>query len=185
MIVRGGKTALSALILGLTGLGLAACASDTPAKPLPCPQILIAENSENRTNFKPGAGRDIIDVLDETKITGFSSACKYDVDETGTGTVAIQLAPDFVIQRGPASTTDSAQFEYFIAVTDSQRRVLEKKRYPVSIPFPQGVPSILWKSDPPTRLALPLSQGQNGDNYVIFLGLQLNREQLRHNQDSR
>jgi len=178
------KFAFGALVLGLAGLTLGACATDNTTPP-PCPNIFIISDGAKLTRFKPGPGRDIIDVLHEEEMVGFGQSCEYDTDETGAGTVTVLVAPTILSTRGPANQSGEADFEYFVAITDSQKKIRDKARFPVILPYPQNMTRLHWQRETPHNLVLPLKAGQSGQDYEIFLGLQLNRAELDYLRKSR
>lgn len=173
-----------AALLGVLALGLGACSTDTVA-PRACPEILIPVDGAKLTRFKPGPGRDIVDVLHEEQVTGFGHLCEYDVDETGAGSVTVSLLPAFDSTRGPASPSDQVQFEYFIAITDADKAVLDKKRFPAIIQFPANMSRVRWQPETPINMTIPLKAGQLGETFQIFLGLQMSREELEYQRKIR
>lgn len=181
---HGVKSKLRAVLLGLAGLSLVACATEE-VRPLPCPNIFIVSDGAKLTRFKPGPGRDIIDVLHEEEMTGFAHGCDYDIDDNGVGTLNVLVAPSILSSRGAANQTGDADFEYFVAITDSNKKVLNKKRFPVIIPYPKNFSRINWQTQTPHNLALPIKAGQNGADYEVYLGLQLSRTELEYLRKSR
>lgn len=169
------KKSIAISVLGL--LGLAACSS-TDVAPLPCPNILIPRDAAKLTRFTPGPGRDIIDVMHEEEILSFASGCEYDTDATGAGDVTIYIMPTIKSTRGPANTGSEARFEYFLVIADSQKNLLEKAKFKVAIPYAQNLTQIIWRAVDPNTLRIPLKSGQDGNNFQIFLGLQLTQTEL-------
>lgn len=172
------------LSLGLAAAVAAACSS-TPVRTPPCPEILIPADSAELTRFKSESGRDIVDVLHEEKILGFAHRCTFDTDDTGAGEVVVEVAPQLQSSIGPASTDNTARFAYFVAIADADKTILEKARFPVEIPFPQNRSRVEWQREEPIVLRLPLEAGQSPTDYRIFLGLQLTREELEYQRESR
>ena len=175
------KKSIAMIVLGL-GLGLAACAGNTTPPP-PCPEIQILGAASKLTRFKSGPGRDIIDMLHEDTLPGFLSGCEYNVDETGAGDLMVFLAPTIQSARGPAFSGAVARMEYFIVITDSQKNLLTKQRFPVEIQHTQNLPQVTWTKTEPNRILIPLKAGQNGDDYLIYLGLQLTQEELEYQRN--
>jgi hypothetical protein len=175
---------ISITVLGLLALGLGACSS-TDIPPPPCPDIQILSAASKLTRFKPGPGRDIIDVLHDETITGFASACEYDVDETGAGDLTVWLAPTIQSTRGPANQSSESTFDYFIVITDSQKKVLNKLPFSVSIAYQQNLTQLSWTLTEPNALSIPLSAGQTGEDFQVFIGLQLTRDELEYQRNLR
>lgn len=179
------KKTLIAALGGIGAVGLLGACSNAPQTPRPCPEILIPADGAELTRFKPGAGRDIIDVLHSEKITGFAHGCTYDVDDAGAGEVVVEIQPAIESNIGPASTERVAAFEYFIAVTDRQKNILDKARFPLTIPFPQNQSRLQWQRPESVVLRLPVTAGQMGDHYRIYLGLQVTPDELRYQREQR
>lgn len=178
------KNALSMAAIGAAALTLAACAN-TPDIPRPCPQILIPADSAELTRFKPGQGRDIIDVLHVEKVTGFAHRCTYDMDDTGAGELTVEVAPVIESSIGPASTDRVADFEYFLAITDKDKGILDKARFSLSIPFPQNQSKVQWQKPDPIVMRIPIQAGQTGDDFRVYVGLQLTRGELDYQRKTR
>ncbi len=169
----------------IAGLGLAACAGTDTAPARPCPEILIPVDSAKLTSFKPGPGRDIIDVVHEEQVTGFSHGCTYDTDETGAGMVVVELLPSFESTRGPANAQGQSQFEYYVAITDQDKNLIDKQRIPVTIEYPTNMSRLRWQREEPIVLNIPLKSGQTGEAYRVYLGLQLTRAELDYQRKVR
>jgi len=178
------RTLFNAVVIALIGVGLSACASDK-APPPPCPNILIVADGAKLTRFKPGSGRDIIDVLHEEQITGFAHSCEYNTDESGAGELTVWVVPTILSTRGPANQTGDADFEYVVAATDTQKTILQKTRYPMVLAYTPNVPNILWQRPEPHKIVLPLKPGQTGKDYLIYLSLVLNRAELDYRRKNR
>lgn len=173
-----------AALFGALALSLAGCSTDTVV-PRACPEILIPVDGAKLTRFQPGPGRDIVDVLHEEQVTGFGHLCEYDVDETGVGSVKVSILPSFDSTRGPANASGQVQFEYFIAISDPDKNILDKKRFPAVIQFPANMSRVRWQPKEPINMAIPLKAGQSGEAFQVFLGLQLSREELEYQRKIR
>jgi len=182
--VQSGLKGIAPVTLGLLALGVAACSTPDVAPP-PCPDVLIPADGSKLTRFKPGPGRAIIDVLHEATIIEYAQACEYNTDDSGAGEVAVYVAPLIETQRGPADQKGEATFEYFIAVIDSNKKVMDKALFPVTIPFPQNMTRVRWQLKDPNVVRIPLAAGQNGQDFRVFIGLQLTRDELEYQRRTR
>jgi hypothetical protein len=183
--MRIAKFTLLALTLSL---GLSACDtvnSLTPwrkAKPEPCPRVTVLKNAAELTKFKPGPGRDLIDVLFEAEITNVYSACEYDVDyDTRAGSIHAQIAPVILAKRGPADESKLAEVEYFVAMVDDQKTILQKNTFPLKLAFPGNLTQNELR-DEPVDLTLVTDGTTDGTNYEIYVGFQLTREEMTYNE---
>ena len=172
-----------ALIAALA-FGLGACSSELVIPP-PCPEILIPVDGAKLTRFKPGPGRDTIDVVHEEQIAGFAHGCEYNTDTAGVGTLAVEINPTFESKRGPANPSNQSTFEYYVAVVDQEKNMMEKKRFTGVIEFPANISRVLWQREEPIPLAIPLKAGQTGNHFQIFIGLQMTREELEYQRTIR
>ncbi|MCW8914911.1 MAG: hypothetical protein OQK24_03540 [Magnetovibrio sp.] len=178
------KRTVQASLLSLFGLGLAACSSDDTPPP-PCPEIRILGGAEKLTRFRPGNGRDIIDVLHEEQLTGFAKGCAYEDFDDGSSELTIIVAPTISSNRGPANQTGTADFEYFIATTDSTKKLIKKDTFKVGLTYVDSVPSLVWQRPEPYELTLALKPGQTGQNYQVYIGLKLTRDELDYQLKNR
>lgn len=180
---RSFKTAGWILLAAFT---LSACAFDQVEEaPQPCPDTSILAQGAKLVRFQPGPGRDIIDVAHMEIIDGFDGACEYNVDDSGAGTLIVEISPRIRSERGPANTDDFARFEYFVALTDANGQMITKQRFPVHLAYPGSVAEIVWQDDTPITLSLPIKAGETAAKWRIFLGLQLTRADLDFNLQSR
>ena len=176
----------AALALVLTGCGVyQGLEQRFIGKALPCPRVSILADAAAITRFKEGGGRDLIDVDFKGEIIGFKGSCGYDIDEdTGSGTMSMDLAVAMDLERGPANRNREIGFEYFISVTDSSKKVLNKKIFDVKVTFPGNQTVLKWSEDPddPIILTIPLKDGKRGQDFIIFVGFQLSPEEYQYNR---
>lgn len=179
------KIAKSILLALILSVGLSACDSMKvwrADKPEPCPRVTVLKNAAQLTKFKEGPGRDLIDVLYEARVSNVLSLCKYDVDyDTRVGSILTQVAAVVAAQRGPADKNRYADLSYFIAVVDEQKKVLQKQVFPLRLAFPGNLTQNKVR-DEPVDLTILTDGKTDGSNYEIYVGFQLSREEIAHNQ---
>lgn len=169
--------------LAAAGLLAGACTVFESAPPPPCPEVVQVEGASNITKFVDGPGRDLIDVLFEGGINDATGLCEYDVDdETGAGTLAVEMTVALDLGRGPANRDRRAQVGYFIAITDTERNILNKQNFQGSVEFPGNKTKLVWL-DEPVYLSIPLKGGQTGRDFLIFVGFDVSEEELRFNRE--
>ncbi len=154
-------------------------------KLLPCPDISMMPDTDSLTRFREGGGKDITDVDFEGKITSIRGSCKHDINEdTGEGTLTVEVGIGVDMSRGPANKDHRARFDYFVAVADSAKNIINKKIFAVDAEFPGNFTRISWTDypDSPVILDIPLKAGQSGQDFNIFIGFQLSREALKYNR---
>ncbi len=163
------------LLLAVTAAAglLAACSSEEAAPP-PCPVVVLAQDTGRLTRFE-GSGRDLTDVLFEARIVNADLTCEYD-----DGTVEAYLRLLFEITRGPADTSRKAQFEHIVAITDREQNILVREEFQLETEFP-GNRTERQLVDEIDQI-IPLAEGKNGADYVVYVGLALSRDELDYNR---
>jgi len=156
-----------------------------PSGPTVCPDISVLLDASEQTAFKDGPGRDLIDIEFEGEISGVQVACDYDLDRTTkAGTLDVMVTPFFTVQKGAANTTGRAPVSYFVAVTDRDKKIINKRTFSVDLVF-QGNATQARFADEPVVMTLPIEAGRDGTDYLIYAGFQLTREQMDYNARKR
>lgn len=181
---------LRSWMTGLATLGLVGCSTvdsinpfteDVP--PPPCAPVSILADAATQTHFQGGPGRDLLDVDYEADITAIQSICEYDLEDDGSGTLTMQTSPIIEIKRGPANTSGGAQLKYFVALTTADRERLQRSDFPVAVSFSGNFTTLSWTDKVPVTLTIPLKPGQLGEDFHIFIGLQLSAEEVQFNRN--
>lgn len=145
-----------------------------------CPSAKVLGDAQRISQFKPGAGRDIIDVQFEAQIEGLLVTCTYDDDEkvlTATSKIAI------VAERGPGAETDKTTFPFFVALLDSEENVVKKQVFDSPFRFQPGFRR--GKVEEEIEQVFPKVNPKDGVKYHILIGFQLTEEQLKFNRTRR
>lgn len=174
------KAAVVALALLASGCGLF---GDQPPPP-PCPRISVPPDAQSITRFVEGPGRDLIDVAYDGRIVDILGSCEHEIDDvTNAGVLSVEINLVIETSRGPANSDRRAALDYFVALADSSRNLLNVRVFPVTVEFPGNRNRLIWRDDPdePVILRIPLKAGQSGVDFEIFVGLQLTREELDYN----
>ena len=168
----------------LAGLALAAC-QQGPQPPAPaCPEIAIVQAAAELTLFTEGPGRDLTDVTLEARVAEFGGFCDTDIDDdTATGSVDIDMQVLFQVTRGPASVSRQSSISYFVAISDNEENVLARRVFDIALEFEGNRNRIGVVEE--LRQSIPLKAGQRGEDFKVFIGLQLNEEQLRYEREKR
>jgi hypothetical protein len=176
-------TALAAAVL----LAVAGCGSTADSKrPLPCPRVSVLDDAAALTRFAAGAGQDLVDVDYQVEVSDVLAGCKYVRSEGDKQVIVVAMAPVMVAIRGPANHDREAQFDYFVSVVDSERDVLNKQIFGVTVKFPGNLTRVsLTDNDPPVTVDIPLAAGRDATDYQIFVGFQLTPDELEYNRRRR
>ncbi len=124
--------ARSAVLMGLLAIsGCGWLGSSSASKPTEaCPSTVILRPLANTAVFGPAPERRPDNVAFYGLLSEADAKCVYSGD-------SVRLVLDIVVvaERGPAAKADSADFQYFVAVTGPDQAILSKKPFPVRIVF--------------------------------------------------
>jgi hypothetical protein len=170
---------IPALLAALAGLTLLSACSSTEDEPTPsCPKVLILADAEKFTQFRPGKGRDITDIVAEGEIAGFKGACQFGKRNE---TIEMTLSVSFTLTRGAANADGLVSFPYFVAVPSMFPDPAGKAVMPVTVQFPGNLSKVRY-NDEELTLSLPLGAGQGGASYEVIIGFQLDEDQVAYNR---
>lgn len=168
------------LAAGAAALLLAACSSDQSALAPPCPEIVVVKELGEVTQFRPGEGRDLTDVVLEASVGGFDGFCETEIDDGKPVEVEVEMRLLFDVSRGPANTDRKGAFRYFIAINDAADRTVQKHVFDTDVEFPGNRNRVAPFDE--LSLTVPLKAGENGGDYTVYVGFQLTDEQLEYNR---
>ena len=178
MLFRGlsRASAATAVLILLVG----GCALFQKPPPGPCPRVSVLGVAAKLVLFRPGPGRDLIDVEFEGEITPLGGGCNY-VDRDR----AIEMRLEFRIAalRGPAAVGPTVEFPYFVAIVGPDQAILAKQVFASPIEFEKNRrrAGALEQTDQ----TIPLAEGQTGADFEILVGFQLTAAQLDYNRQQR
>lgn len=169
---------------------LAACSTDnTPFEgifgegtaPPSCPDVRILAAATTMTQFAGDGGQDLTDIVAEARLAEFDANCIQDVDpETGIGMVTVEISPGIEAARGPANRDGTATFPYFVSITDTERNILNKQVFNVTVVFERNAFRVR-SFDRPVSLNIPIKPPVTGASYIVYLGLQLTEGDIEYN----
>lgn len=167
-----------AAVVAVLALSVAACGALSPNKPPPpCPPILVLKDAATVTRFVPGTGRDITDISFTGRITDFRAECKFEKD---LSQVEIKMNVVFILTRGAGNKDRKAAFEYFVALPHFHPQPQGKKIFAKAGEFQANRARLGLLDD--VTLVIPLARGTKRDDYRVFLGFQLSREEVERNR---
>jgi hypothetical protein len=162
----------------LCAIATAACGVFEEKKsPPPCPPIFVLKDAGTLRVYKPGPGRDLTDVVMEGQLVDFRAVCEYSKD-LSTADIALSIA--FEATRGPANTDRKLAFEYFVAIPRFHPAPAGKKSFTVTGEFPENTSRLRTVDE--VSLQIPFVAGEPLEDYAVYLGFQLTRDQLEDNQ---
>jgi hypothetical protein len=154
---------------------LAACSSATP--PPPCPSIVPVADAAQVVRFD-GDGRDLTDVIFEARLENFALTCDYD-----DNVIESQMTLQVLAARGPADRDRMAKLGYFVAIATRDQKILAREEFDLAVPFEGNRTRVLAAQELTPRI--PLKPGEDGSNYIIYVGLTVTPEELQYNRENR
>lgn len=168
-----GRSSRRRLPLALAGLAvLAGCAGEPESRP--CPQVVVLNDASRQVKFN-GQGRDLTDVLFEASVSAGRLVCEYD-----DNVLDVDLQVEVIAARGPANSDRLANITYFVAVSQVDRTVLARESFDIAIPFPGNRTRVSGLEE--IGQVIPLPAGQDGGDYLIYVGLELTHEEIEYNR---
>lgn len=173
------KALAAALIAAVAAAG---CGSTKEAKlknPAPCPNIVVLADAARLIEFD-GAER-IENVAWTAEVENVSLACRYIAAKPVDASVKIDLA----FGKGPKAAAKEHDFAYWIAVTRTNREVIEKKEYLVPVEFgdDETVKRVEHEIE---KIIIPRKdQDTSGTNFEIVVGLVVTPQQAIYNRSGK
>ncbi|NBC95736.1 MAG: hypothetical protein GVY27_05200 [Deinococcus-Thermus bacterium] len=130
------------------------------------------------TQFRPGGGRDLTDVVARAIVADYTGECTY---RDSPDRVEVEMALALVAERGPAAEGGPVSVDYFVSVLDPEGRILNKRVFTAEMEFEDAGPR--GGSLQQLRQEIPLPGLGVGQAYGIVVGFQLTPEQLRYNRE--
>ncbi len=167
-----------ALLGALGGCGI----FDKKEPPAPCPQIRIDRDTAQLTRFT-GSGTDLTDTLVTAEVLGYTGTCKVKAD---AHEVEMALNVTFQATVGPATPAQPdgsrrQRFSYFVALPDFYPHPAGKQVFEAEVVFPPNVNQVRYR-DGEVTLRIPLTKSVSSGDVRVYLGMQLDRDQLEFNR---
>jgi len=154
---------------------LAGCTGDPVNPATVCPQGLILADAGEATIFREGPGRDLTDISAQIRIADVVVDCKRD---RRLVTVDLQIA--ISAERGPANRSGRQDVGYFVAVVDPDGNIMNRQSFNVAFAWPENRVRVGTVEDIEPRIRV--DSPEKAPSYQIWVGLQLDEEQLRWNR---
>jgi hypothetical protein len=144
------------------------------AQPLLCPAVEVPSEVSRLVAFRSGPGRGSGDINFVASFTNAVANCFVSADR-----VLVTMQLQISLRRGPANQTRTADFAYFVAITDRAERILKKAIFPADGAFGERAELVLVEE---LEQTIPLAPGAAPSDYRVYAGFQLSEEQLRYNR---
>lgn len=160
-------------------LTLWGCASesDSAKEAGGCPSGAALSEASTVTKFRPGAGKDLTDVVMSAELAKPQVSCDYDKDGAK---VSLTFSFPVTVKRGAAATNEPQTLSYFAAVVDQDNAVLAKQNFTRDISMDQNTVSF---SENPDGMTFTIPKGKKPVGYEVLVGFQLTRDELAYNRE--
>ena len=155
---------------------LSACSGDD--RLAVCPRVGVLYDAEHVTNFAPGQPKTTQSVTYDAEIFSPTIKCDYDED-----VVTSDIEVTFDVLRGPMGRPGKKEFRYFVAVTELNQTVLQKKYYTVDVDFDDDQRRAAEKAEV-NNIKVNYSRLGRADLYEILVGWDLTPEELAYNRNT-
>ncbi|MAP96006.1 MAG: hypothetical protein CMK07_13755 [Ponticaulis sp.] len=125
-----------------------------------------------------GQGDQYTNIAYTGEINGVRLFCRYLDDNP----IEAQLEIDFAFGKGAAATSNTQTYNYFVAVTRTNRAVITKEVYPIEVTFRPGE-TLTMREEAIGRITIPRADETiSGANFEVLVGFELTPEQLEFNE---
>jgi hypothetical protein len=162
-----------AILLFAAGVALAACTTKQEDR-IGCPSVEVLRDLGEVTRFNPGPGRDPTDVRLHAWIDRVSGKCSLDGND-----LLVDLSVRIVASRGPANRSQEANVPYFVAISDRSRNILNRRTFDTKASY-LNRKSVSFEDV--LTLTIPMTPKVQPESFVIYVGLELSKDELAHNR---
>lgn len=171
------------IAMGLAALTLAACNTpiaeqlDTRQNAGPCPPMGAIYDVARYVTFEENGEQLYSNIEFTGEIVDVRMFCRY----VGDDPLIAEVEIDFAFGKGPASSSNSHTYPYFVTVIRRNGKVLNKERFAVDAEF--GNAKIAGKTETISRVTIPrIDETISGANFEVLVGFDLSEEQLAFNR---
>lgn len=164
-------------------LALAACSSrvgeafDTRQNAGPCPPAGSLYDVSRIVEFN--GDRKLYNNITYTgEIVGVDLFCRY----AGSDDMEVELDVNFAFGKGAAGAANAHTFEYFVAVTRRNGKVLAKETFPIAADFSSGRVSAVSQNIRPITIPR-VDESISGANFEVLVGFVMSEEQKMFNRE--
>lgn len=167
--------ALTAASIFLTlGLVISGCNNSPPP---PCPPVRVDNVTATMTKFEDGESRDLSDIEYQVEITGFQGECVFTGEK-----VEVLLDVDFRVTSGSSAQAGPISFYYFAAIPQFFPQPEGKKIFEIQTQLAGGATNPVSLTESGVSIEIPVSKDRPAASFDVYLGLQLNDDQLEFNR---
>jgi hypothetical protein len=143
----------------------------------PCPYVKVLYDASRTVDFKDDKVASSA-VVWSGEIQNLSSGCAY----KATDPIHVETEILFEFGRGPQATGSSHTYRYWIAVTDRNMGVLDKRYFDIDAKFPPGQDRVLV-TDRINDIDIPrVSTDVSGANFEVLVGFDIDEKMADFNR---
>jgi hypothetical protein len=173
------KALAAALFAAMALSGCGSTKEARQANPAPCPNIVVLSDAARLVDFN-GQER-IEDVAWTAEIANVSLVCRY----IGADPIDASAKIDLAFGKGPKSDSREHNFAYWVAVTRTNREVIEKKEYLVPVKFDSDEDIARVEHELKEIIIPRKDENVSGTNFEVVVGLVLTPEQAIYNRSGK
>lgn len=172
------------LAFSVSLFSLAACSSAEPPAATPvvtaggCPHVAIVRDL---SVYQHPAAADESNLVITARMGNVNPNCTVDDKGNAVSDPLVQSGFDVVALRGVNTAGKRAVMPFSVSVVDALNNVIKKEIYEIPILFDGN--SRLLKLTVPVNPMVGLPPDKDASSYQVFIGFQLNADQLRANTD--
>ena len=147
----------------------------------PCPLMGVLYDSSRVVAFAQPGNQRYANIAYTGEMQGVRGLCRYVEADPIDMTMEVEMA----FGRGPAATSDTQTYRYWVAVARRGRAPIEKAYFDVEVRFPRGQ-TVVTRTEDIGRIVIPRANEEiSGENFEILVGFELTPEQLQFNREGR
>lgn len=149
---------------------------DTRQNAGPCPPVGALYETARLVEFD-GEGELYTNIEYTGEIIGARLYCRYIGDEP----LEAEIEVDFAFGKGPAATSSSHDYPFYVAVTRRNGKVLAKEYFSVKADFGNG--QLDGQTAVVNKIVIPRAdESISGSNFEVIVGYDLTEDQLEFNR---
>ncbi len=177
---KGLAGALIAAALAALAAGCASNRKEAQLKnPAPCPNIVVLQDAARLVDF--AGGESLENIAWTAEIENVSLACRY----VGDKPIDAEAEIDIAFGRGPKATDEKHRYAYWVAVTRTNREVIEKREFLVPVDF-GGDGRVRRSRHKIDKIVIPRrAEETSGENFEVVVGLVVTPAQAIYNRSGK
>jgi hypothetical protein len=146
----------------------------------PCPFVKVLYDAARYVDFKDNQEASAA-VRYSGEIQNAASMCSY----KATDPITVKARVLFEFGRGPQAPSRSTSYRYWVAVTDRNHAVIDKRTFDIPVSFPAGQDRVALTQDI-DRIVIPRKNSDvSGANFEVLIGFEVTPQMAAFNRDGK